>query len=146
MGTLCVLRILENGRAVALTRMQHQLGTAEGLDGRAHTVTNSDSWNMANNKSGPGPWTMVSVVAAPQQLRFRTADRAESSTVRLWMWGRQAFLVALPRPFVTYPSSGAWLAGFASLKNKTPHGRTGYEVLSTTFILLDRVVRYDKSH
>jgi hypothetical protein len=46
---------------------------------------------------------------------------------------------------LSYPSSGAWLAGFASLKNKTPHGRTGYEVLSTTFILLDRVVRYDKS-
>lgn len=49
MGTLVVLRILIDGRAVGLTRMQHQLGTAEGPDGVRFKVagTMQPKWKRA---------------------------------------------------------------------------------------------------
>lgn len=40
-GVICVLRILDDGRAVVLTRMQHQLGYGKGIDGVRFKLDNA---------------------------------------------------------------------------------------------------------
>ena len=102
MGNLCVLRIIDDERTVALTRMQHQLDTAEGLvmGSREYSLCN----RMANNKSGSGPWTMVS-----EWSDSATADSCDFGRRTGWIelshqpfdYDAKPSLVALPRPFVT---------------------------------------------
>jgi hypothetical protein len=82
-----------------------------------------------------GPWFLS---APPLRLRM-WIELTHQYTVMARLWGRQA-LVALPRRRGAVRHSRRRRLGWRDLhqwKTKHPRGRTGDEVLSAMFLLLD---------